>query len=137
MEGSNIRWRRITPELQQAARRLRAEATSAEEMLWNALRARQLKGLRIRRQHPVGQCILDFYCPRHKLGVELDGGVHTDRAEEDAARTVHLNSFGYHVLRFANEQVVTDLPTVLEQIAACNTLSETPSETSNSPIIGG
>ncbi len=134
MEGNNIKWRRITPELQQAAWRLRAETTPAEEMLWSALRARQLKGLRFRRQHPVGQCILDFYYPLHKLGIELDGDVHANREEEDAARTTHLNSFGYHVLRFCNEEVINNLPAVLEQIAAaCDTLSET----SNSPIIGG
>ncbi len=134
MEGNNTRWRRITPELQQAAWRLREQMTPAEAMLWDALRARQLNGLRFRRQHPVGQVVLDFYCPLHKLGVELDGGVHTDRVEEDAARTAHLNSFGYHVLRFRNEEVITNLPAVLEQIAAaCNTISDI----SNSPIIGG
>ncbi len=134
MDGNNIRWRRITSELQQAAWRLREQTTPAEEILWKALRARQLNGLRFRRQHPVGQCILDFYCPLHKLGVELDGDVHANREEEDAARTAHLNSFGYHILRFRNEEVITDLPSVLKRIAvACDTLSDT----SDSPIIGG
>ncbi|MGI4792030.1 MAG: endonuclease domain-containing protein [Janthinobacterium lividum] len=111
------RWlREITPEIQQAAWLLRDQMTPAEQVLWEALRDRRLNGLRFRRQYPVGQFILDFYCPQHKLVVELDGGIHEARLEQDTARTEHLNAFGYHVIRFQNAEVLTDLPSVLIKI---------------------
>ena len=117
MEGNWKRRREITPELQQAAWRLRNRLTPAEEALWEALRDKQLAGLKFRRQHPVEQFILDFYCPRFKLVVELDGSVHETRSEEDVARTEHLNAFGYRVIRFRNEEVLENLLNVLKRIA--------------------
>ncbi len=118
MEGKQRNRRReITPELQQAAWLLRDRMTPAEEVLWKALREKQLDGLKFRRQHPVEQFILDFYCPRFKLVVELDGGIHDTRSEEDATRTEHLNTFGYRVIRFRNEEVLRNLPDVLKHIA--------------------
>ena len=118
MEGDyqNKRWRQITPELQQAAWQLREALTPAEQVLWEALRDKKLNGLKFRRQHPVEQFILDFYCPLHKLAVELDGSVHNTRAEQDAARTAHLAAHGCQVIRFRNEEVLTALPSVLERI---------------------
>ena len=112
------RMRGITPELQQAAWNLRRQMTPAEQTLWEELRERRLSGLRFRRQHPVGQFVLDFYCSQHKLVVELDGAVHEGRAEEDAARTAYLAIQGYRVIRFSNEAIAADLPAVLERIAA-------------------
>ena len=131
MDGDEqiCRSRGITPELQQAAWQLRSRMTPAEQVLWEALRDRRLNGLRFRRQHPAGRFILDFYCSRLKLVVELDGGVHEARVEQDAARTLYLGTYGYRVIRFRNEDVLTDLPTVLEQIADF--------AHSGSPIIGG
>ena len=117
MEGNRKRRREITPELQQAAWRLRDRMTPAEEALWEALRDKQFNGLKFRRQHPVEQFILDFYCPRFKLVVELDGSVHDTRSEEDAARTEHLKAFGYRVIRFRNDEVLKNLPDVLTHIA--------------------
>ena len=118
MEGQQFKRRReITPELQQAAWLLRDRMTLAEETLWEALRDKRLNGLKFRRQHPVEQFILDFYCPRFKLVVELDGSSHDTRSEEDAARTEHLNAFGYRILRFRNEEVFENLPGVLKRIA--------------------
>ena len=118
MEGmNNRRWRQITPELQQAAWQLRRAMTLAEQVLWEALRDKKLDGLKFRRQHPVEQFILDFYCPRFKLVVELDRSVHNTTAEQDAARTAHLEAHGCHVVRFCNEEVLTALPSVLERIA--------------------
>lgn len=67
-----------------AARELRRDMTSAEKKLWEALRKRRLNGLKFRRQHPVAQFILDFYCVERQLAVEVDGGVHATL--EQAAR---------------------------------------------------
>jgi very-short-patch-repair endonuclease len=110
------RIRGTTPEIEAAARGLRRALTPAERVLWQALRNRQVGGLKFRCQHPVGRFIVDFYCPACKLVVELDGGVHDDRAEIDEARTQMLNNYGYRVLRFRNEEVLRNLDLVLEQI---------------------
>jgi very-short-patch-repair endonuclease len=112
------RIRGTTPEIEAAARRLRRNMTPAEKKLWEALRGKQLGGLKFRAQHPVGPFILDFYCPACKLAVELDGGVHEDQTAHDEARTRQLNDYGYNVIRFRNEEVLGDLPSVLEQILA-------------------
>ncbi|WP_448600771.1 endonuclease domain-containing protein, partial [Thermoleptolyngbya sp.] len=88
------RIRGSTPAIEQAAKQLRKQSTLAEEILWQALRNRQLNGLRFRRQHPVGRFILDFYCPSAKLVIELDGAVHTNQQEYDTIRTRELETYG-------------------------------------------
>ncbi|MEM1393079.1 MAG: endonuclease domain-containing protein [Cyanobacteria bacterium P01_A01_bin.80] len=113
---NNFRIRGTTPEIEQAARKLRKNLTPAEARLWSALRNKQLEGLRFRTQHPVGNFILDFYCSSCKLAVEVDGEIHAKQTEYDDARTTKLTNFGYRVLRFTNEQVMNDLPTVLAEI---------------------
>jgi len=75
------RIRGTTPEIEAAARRLRRNMTPAEQKLWNALRGKQLDGLKFRAQHPVGPFVLDFWCPARKLVVEVDGGV-ADRSDK-------------------------------------------------------
>ena len=115
-QKSNHRIRGTTPNIDQAAKRLRKRSTPAEVKLWQALRSRKLNGLRFRRQHPVGRFILDFYCPSKKLVIEVDGGIHTQRKDYDARRTEDLKKYGYRVLRFANEAVLSRLDIVLEEI---------------------
>lgn len=110
------RIRGTTPEIEAAARRMRRNMTPAEKKLWKALKGKKLGGLKFRAQHPVGPFILDFYCPACKLVVELDGDVHEEQAGYDEARTQQLQDYGYRVIRFRNEEVLTDLPSVLEQI---------------------
>ena len=100
----------------QAASQLREEMTPSEMALWEQLRERRLDGLRFRRQHTVGQFILDFYCAHAKLGIELDGRVHQFQAEYDEARTGHMAAFGYTVIRFDNEDIEERMPEVLEEI---------------------
>jgi very-short-patch-repair endonuclease len=95
---------------------LRRELTPAECLLWTVLRGRQLGGLRFRCQHPVGPFVLDFYCPAAKLVIEVDGGVHEQQHEQDAARTEHLQQYGYRVLRFTNREVFDELDGVIERI---------------------
>ena len=112
------RIRRIIPPILHAAKDNRQHATSAEELLWAAVRGQQINGLPFRRQHPVGRFILDFYCPRKKLCVELDGGIHDEQQERDAERTAALARLNIRVIRFRNEDVVHDLATVLRRIEA-------------------
>ncbi|HEX8241898.1 MAG TPA: DUF559 domain-containing protein [Longimicrobium sp.] len=110
------RIRKNSRELQTAARGMRREPTPAEKVLWDVLRGRGLDGLRFRRQHPVGRFVLDFYCPIHKLAVEVDGEVHDAQQERDAERTAVIEAHGYRVIRFRNEEVLDNLPGVLARI---------------------
>ena len=87
-----------------------------ERRLWKHLRYRRLNGLRFRRQHPIGRFIVDFYCPAHRLVIELDGASHDEQGEYDESRTVWLEAHGYEVLRFANDDVRDALDRVLEAI---------------------
>ena len=113
---NNYRIRGTTQEIQQAAQKLRKNLTPPEARLWEALRNKQLEGLRFRCQHPVGNFILDFYCPSCKLVVEVDGQIHARQTDYDDARTAKLAEYDYKVLRFTNEQVMNDLPKVLAEI---------------------
>ncbi|AFY92462.1 endonuclease domain-containing protein [Chamaesiphon minutus] len=115
--NQNQRIRGTNPQVEQAARDLRKNLTPAEEYLWQALKSKQLNGLRFRSQHPVGNFILDFYCPSCKLVVEVDGNIHDDRQDYDLARTQALETYGYFVLRFTNDEVLGNLAIVLKKIA--------------------
>ena len=98
------------------ARELRVQATGAEKILWEHLRNRRLNGIKFRRQHPLGPYIVDFYCPAHRLVVEIDGGLHSYQEEHDQARTQELEDYGYKVIRFWNYEVEQNLDTVLDTI---------------------
>jgi very-short-patch-repair endonuclease len=97
------------------ARLLRRAATDAERCLWLALRDRRLGGYRFRRQFPIGHFIVDFACTRHRLIVEADGGQHADN-EADRRRTAWLESEGWHVLRFWNNDILANTSGVVETI---------------------
>jgi very-short-patch-repair endonuclease len=112
--GRNIH--RVRGPILDAAKVHRQEPTTAEAVLWSALRRQQLCGLSFRRQHPIGRFILDFYCPRKKLCVELDGASHDGREIMDQARTEALATLNIRVIRFRNEDVLNDLPSVLQRI---------------------
>jgi len=132
--------RGVSPELAEAARRLRQEATPAERVLWQGLRGGRLAGLKFRRQHAVGPFVLDFFCPKHKLVVEVDGAVHNtpDQRERDAGRDERLQLAGCRVLRLRNAEVLGDLDAVVEKIAAAVGLTPAsrPSPLSPLPILG-
>jgi len=87
------------------ARVLRKIMTHAEIKLWGMLRSKQLEGIRFRRQHPIGNYIVDFCAPHLKLVIELDGDHHGKQIEADGLRTRYLKSQGYQVLRFWNYDV--------------------------------
>ncbi|MDR6954668.1 very-short-patch-repair endonuclease [Ancylobacter sp. 3268] len=96
------------------ARRLRRDQTDAEQRLWSRLRNRQLDGWKFRRQVPIDQFTVDFFCPDAKLVVELDGGQHT--TEANAERTRIIETDGYLVIRFWNNDVLTNTDGVLLRI---------------------
>jgi very-short-patch-repair endonuclease len=98
------------------ARDLRSRQTSAEDVLWSALRNRRLFGLKFRRQHPIGPFVADFCCHERRLIVELDGPVHDSTVEQDAERSLYLGARTFRVIRFRNEQVFQDLEEVLRKI---------------------
>jgi very-short-patch-repair endonuclease len=98
------------------SRNLRKNSTDAEIRMWSLLRNRQLVGYRFRRQHPIKKFIVDFACPEQLLAIEVDGGQHMERKKEDDERTQFLETQGYRVLRFWNNQVLKDTEAVLEVI---------------------
>ncbi len=102
----------------ETARALRRRQTRAEELLWEALRARRLCGVKFRRQHPFDKFILDFFCPHFQLAIEVDGPVHddADHRNYDEARAVFLTERGVRVLRFTNSDIENRLSWVLEVI---------------------
>ena len=98
------------------AKQLRRQSTEAEKRLWAALRSRQLSGAKFRRQVPIGPYVADFVCPAASLVIEIDGGQHGSQAEDDARRSECLAREGYRVVRFWNNEVMDNLPGVLETI---------------------
>ncbi len=91
------------------ARNLRHDQTDAEAKLWARLRGGQLEGLKFRRQFPLGQFIADFCCPQRRLIIELDGGQHAEQRSADEWRSRILSERGYRVLRFWNDEVLTNM----------------------------
>ena len=87
---------------------MRADATKAENLLWQALRAKQLEGLKFRRQVPLDGYILDFVCFEASLIVEVDGGQHSQSAD-DAVRDRHFERQGFRTLRVWNDEVTRNL----------------------------
>ena len=96
------------------AQELRKNPTDAERRLWRHLRRKGLNGLRFRRQAPIGPYIADFYCAAQSLVIEVDGGQHG--ASADAARDTWLALHGYRVLRFWNNDVLSNTEAVLAAI---------------------
>ena len=100
------------------ARDLRANATEAERLLWRHLSARQVAGVRFNRQVPIGPYICDFVARSAKLVVEVDGGQHGRRTDEDATRTRYLEALGFTVVRFWNDDVIERTEGAVQAIAA-------------------
>ena len=109
---------RLRERVRVRARELRKGQTDAEALMWSKLRARQVLGLKFRRQHPVGNYFADFACIEVGLIVELDGGQHGEEeaAEYDERRTAHLAAAGFQVLRFWNNEVLNETEAVMEKL---------------------
>jgi len=99
---------------------LRNNLTPAEARLWSFLQNSQLEGRKFRRQHSVGNYILDFYCPSEKLAIELDGQGHLQPSvvAYDEYRTHYLETLGIRVIRFWNREIFSHPEHVLDQIKA-------------------
>ena len=108
--------RRTDPLTFARAKELRHSQTEAEARLWTRLRAGRLAGVTFRRQHAIGPYIVDFCAPRPKLVIELDGSQHLDQQTYDAERTTYLESRGYCVIRFWNNEVMNSIECVLQAI---------------------
>jgi len=109
------------------ARELRERPTNAEKKLWRRIRDRQVAGAKFRREHPVGNYIVDFYCDEAKLAIELDGGQHALSSGYETTRTQELERLGIRVLRFWNNEVLGNLDGVLERIAEAIRINPPPS----------
>ncbi len=118
------------------ARSLRGLATDAERNLWLRLRNRLLGGWKFRRQHVVGPYVADFACIERRLIVELDGGQHVDRAAADEARTAYLQTQGYRVLRYWNDEVLLRLDDVLADVLRALEKGVDPPSPQPSPASG-
>ncbi len=103
---------RSNPKTKHHAIELRKEMTPAECKLWSRIRDDQL-GVTFRRQHAVGNYIPDFCSPKAKLIIELDGSQHLEQEEYDEERTKYLNSLGYKVIRFWNNDVMNEIEGVI------------------------
>ena len=99
------------------ARRLRVNQTDAETKLWYRLRDRQIAGAKFVRQEPIGSYICDFTCRERKFVIEVDGGQHSE-SRDDAIRDRELLARGYRVLRFWNNDVLSNIDGVLLAIEA-------------------
>ena len=100
---------------------LRKKQTSAEGLLWQLLRNRQLLEFKFRRQHQFGDYVADFYCHEAQLVIECDGSVHETNElwHHDQDRDAYMIAQGLRVLRFTNVRILNDTENVLEEIAKC------------------
>jgi very-short-patch-repair endonuclease len=106
---------KVTKEKLERAKELRREMTPAEKILWNELRANKL-GVHFRRQQVIQGFIVDFYCHRAALVVEVDGDVHDLQQDEDERREKALTEMGLKIVRFKNDEVVRDVSALVRKI---------------------
>jgi very-short-patch-repair endonuclease len=106
---------RVTREKLQRAKELRREMTAAEKVLWQELRANKL-GVHFRRQQIIAGFIVDFYCHKAGLVVEVDGDIHDMQQEEDARRAKALSEMGLRIVRFKNDEILKNLSVVMGRI---------------------
>lgn len=98
------------------ARDLRKRQTKSEEVFWDVLRNRKFKFLKFRRQHVIDGFVVDFYCHKLKLAIELDGSIHLKQKDYDQFRQFLIEAKGINVIRFKNEEILNNLPKVLSQL---------------------
>jgi len=100
------------------ARNLRTNMTDAEQLIWSKIRRKQINDLQFYRQKNIGHYIVDFYCPKGKLVVEIDGGQHyeTEGMKKDQERDQYLQELGLSVLRFSDNDVLKNIDGVTERI---------------------
>lgn len=106
------------PVLKTAARQLRTNMTKAEQLIWSAIRRKNLDGVQFYRQKCLGPYIVDFYAPVVKLVIEIDGAHHLEKEylDQDKYRDSYLKALELRALRFENFQVINHLPKVVDKI---------------------
>ncbi len=109
---------KYSPKLKAKARQLRQNQTDSERALWQRLRGKQLSSVQFYRQKVIGDYIVDFYTPKTKLVIEIDGSQHFEvhHAEQDRKRDEYLSSLGLMVLRFNSRQILLETDSVVELI---------------------
>ena len=115
-EHGNVK--RTRKQMIRYSKELRSRQTPAELFLWERLKENKLNGRRFYRQHPIDRYIVDFYCPKRKLVIELDGGIHDKQYQKDhdEIRTALLRSKGCRILRFRNAEIFDNIDAVLQRI---------------------
>jgi very-short-patch-repair endonuclease len=106
-------WSKLLPH----AQHMRANPTPAAKLLWERLRNKQL-GVKFRREHAIGRYLVDFYCSQARLAIELDGLHHQEQRLYDEERTMLIEEHGVRVIRFSNEEVLSDADDVVRRIEA-------------------
>jgi len=108
-------------DLKEHSRDLRRNMTEAEKLIWSRIRKKQVKDYQFYRQRIIGNYIVDFYCPKAGLIVELDGGqhYHPEDLKKDTLRDDYMESLGLKILRFSNNEIFGNLDAVMEKICAC------------------
>ncbi len=101
------------PKLKELARQLRNNATLAEVLLWQQLKGKQMLGYDFHRQKPIDEYIVDFFCPKVNLIIEIDGVSHCEKAQQDQQRQTRLEYLGFHFLRFWDSDVKHNMEGVL------------------------
>ena len=122
------------PRLLKHAKALRKNMTDAEQRLWYHLRGHRFGGAKFKRQKPIGPFVVDFVCVESRLVIELDGGQHAEDVAYDQRRDRWLKANSFRVLRFWNNEVMQDLPGVLERIREA--LADAPSPPAPLPQAG-
>lgn len=112
------------PKLKQLSRNLRNNSTLAEVLLWNKLKQRQMCGYQFMRQKPIGEYIVDFYCSKLKLIIEVDGKSHRFKLTKDVEKQDWLEKLGLNVLRFDNAEVKNEMNNVLYSIKSWIKINE-------------
>jgi len=102
--------------LKKTRKKLRNNMTVSEVKLWSFLKWKKINWLKFRRQHSVRRYILDFYCPKIKLCIEIDWSIHEDRKEYDLIRTNYLNQLDIKVIRFANDEILNNINYVINKL---------------------
>ena len=104
------------PKLKALSRELRKKGTLSEFLLWNVLKGKKIKGYQFMRQKPIGDFIVDFYCSKLKLIIEIDGISHNEKSASDRIRQQKLESLGLSILRFYEWDVKKDIHAVVQVI---------------------
>jgi very-short-patch-repair endonuclease len=103
-------------DLKQISRKLRNNSTLSEVLLWQQIKGRKVLGYQFMRQKPVNNYVVDFYCSKLKLIIEIDGGTHSDNQAKDKKRQEIIEGSGLSFLRFSDEDVKTNLAGVLDYL---------------------